>query len=165
MILVIVVVGMRAARKDGRPKTVLRRDSGSGHLKQRNDMTIHIRLSAQYGFAWIFAIIIIMVGTSKTESETICYILYILNLVFNILHGCTGLFIFIAFICNKRILHLYKSKILKKGLNKRSKSSNSVFHISSKRIHSSLSTSYAWGNVYTPPDSPLDGNNNTPSTQ
>lgn len=145
---------MKQAQIDGRPKAVLRRDSGSGKLKDRNDMVIHMRLSAQYGFAWIFAIVIIVIGTSKTESTTICYILYVLNLVFNMLHGSTGLFIFIAFVCNKRVFHLYKSKVLKRGLH-RNKSHTSVFHISASRLNSSVSTSYMGSNVLTPPDSPL----------
>ena len=98
-------------KKSTRPKTVLRRDSGSGQVKSRNEMSIHLRLSAQYGFAWIFAIIIIIIGTSRTEDKVICYILHIINLIFNILNGCTGLFIFFAFIFNRRILHLYKARL------------------------------------------------------
>lgn len=101
---------MRGKKTTGHPKTILRRDSGSGHLKNRNEMSIHLRLSAQYGFAWIFAIIIILLGTYRSENEVICYVLYILNLIFNILNGCAGLFIFFAFVFNKRILHLYKAR-------------------------------------------------------
>lgn len=137
----------------------LRRDSGSGKLKDHNEMSIHMRLSVQYGFAWIFAIVIILVGTSKSESAVICYTLYILNLIFNVLNGCTGLFIFIAFICNRRILHLYKTRFLKKGFKQhRSYSSQSVFRISTSKLTSMTSLS-----PVTPPDSPTGWSDETNS--
>jgi len=141
---------------NGRPKTVLRRDSGSGHLKDRNEMAIHMRLSAQYGFAWLFAIIIIIIGTSKTESKVVCYILHVLNLIFNVLNGATGLFIFFAFICNKRILHLYKTRFRRASRSTRSFAS--TFTISASQMTGVMPPDSPSG--LSPPIGPLDGNNN-----
>lgn len=148
---------MREKPKGGKPKTILRRDSGSGNLKKRNEMWIHCRLSAQYGFAWIIAIIIVLIGTYRSETQVVCYILYILNLIFNILNGLAGLFIFFAFIFNKRILHLYKAKFGQQ----RGRLGQSVFNISSSRVTSLASI----GESISPPASPLsvlEQNNNFP---
>lgn len=138
---------MRGGKIKGHPKTVLRRDSGSGKMKSSNEMSIHVRLSAQYGFAWIFAIIIVIIGTSRAENTVICYALYIINLIFNILNGCTGLFIFFAFIFNRRILHLYKAKF---SPTKRPKRNISLFTVNSSRFSSTASL----GNRLSPPVSP-----------
>lgn len=122
---------MRCRKRQSNPSLRLRRNSGTGKKKERNEMVIHARLSAQYGFAWIFAIVIILIGTLKSDSTVICYTLYILNLLFNILHGCTGLFIFIAFVCNRRVLHLYRFRFQKSVRGQRSKSTTSVYRITS----------------------------------
>lgn len=122
-------------------------------------MSIHCRLSAQYGFAWLLAIAIVLLGTSKIETELVCYILYTLNLLFNIFNGLAGLFIFFAFIFNKRIWHLYKARFGSQKNNRPRQSS--VFQISRSRMASSGSETIS------PPESPFpmtaeDNNNNFP---
>ncbi|XP_067930252.1 uncharacterized protein [Watersipora subatra] len=129
--------------KGGHQKTILRRNSANGRVGNRNEMAIHLRLSAQYGFAWIFAIMIIIIGTSQASSDVICYILYIINLIFNILNGCTGLFIFFAFIFNKRILHLYKAKISQFNSRKRDKNRTNARRVSSSVTSSTISSAYS----------------------
>ena len=142
-------IGMREKKTVGRPRTILRRDSGSGSLKERSEMSIHCRLSAQYGFAWLIAIAIVLLGTSRVDTVAVCYILYILNLLFNILNGLAGSFIFFAFVFNKRIWHLYKAKF---GSQKNSRfRQSSVFQISRSRMTSTGSLP----ETISPPESPF----------
>jgi len=152
--------GMREPCNKSKPRPVLRRDSGSGKLKQRSEMAIHCRLSAQYGFSWIVGVVIIILGVTYTEDQAVCYTLHILNLIFNVLYGCTGLFIFFAFLVNKRILHLYKARFSSKRFpHYKSSKSNSAFSQSWQVSTISSKVSSPTSPIEEEPDVSADNNN------
>ena len=72
--------------------------------KDRNYFIIYARLSTVTGLTWLSSIPTILTG-----STVFAYI-------FSVLNCSQGIFIFIAFICNKRVFNLYRNLITSGGL-------------------------------------------------
>ena len=65
---------------------------------ERNDIIIFAKLSTLTGFTWIFGFIY-----SWTDIEVFSYLFIILN-------ATQGVFLFLSFVCNKRVLSMYKNR-------------------------------------------------------
>ena len=65
---------------------------------ERNDIIIFAKLSTLTGFTWIFGFIY-----SWTDVEVFSYLFIILN-------ATQGVFLFLSFVCNKRVLTMYKNR-------------------------------------------------------
>ena len=68
---------------------------------ERNDLMIFAKLSTLTGCTWIFGFIY-----SWTDIEVFSYLFIILN-------ASQGIFLFLSFVCNERVLNLYKNKLLR----------------------------------------------------
>ena len=71
--------------------------------KDRNYFSIYARLSTVTGLTWLSSIPAVLSG-----SAVFAYI-------FSVLNCSQGIFIFIAFICNKRVVNLYRNMIMRRG--------------------------------------------------
>ena len=71
--------------------------------KDRNYFIIYARLSTVTGLTWLSSIPAVLSG-----SAVFAYI-------FSVLNCSQGIFIFIAFICNKRVVNLYRNMIMRRG--------------------------------------------------
>ena len=65
---------------------------------ERNDIIIFAKLSTLTGFTWIFGFIY-----SWTDIEVFSYLFIILN-------ATQGVFLFLSFVCNKRVLSMYRKR-------------------------------------------------------
>ena len=65
---------------------------------ERNDIIIFAKLSTLTGFTWIFGFIY-----SWTENEVFSYLFITLN-------ATQGVFLFLSFVCNRRVLSMYKNR-------------------------------------------------------
>ena len=70
---------------------------------ERNYFMIYVRLSTITGITWLSSIPMLLTG-----SPVFAYIFVVLNC-------CQGIFIFIAFICNRRVVNLYRKMIASAG--------------------------------------------------
>ncbi|KAK7093264.1 hypothetical protein V1264_007050 [Littorina saxatilis] len=103
----------------------LARHSGAGRtnssnstrqLSGRNDVILYIKMSSVMGFTWVFGLASSVISAVAEEpTETICYLLHVLGVLFPILNSSQGLFIFFAFVFNRRVLALYRSLFGKFG--------------------------------------------------
>ncbi|XP_078615940.1 uncharacterized protein LOC144884472 [Branchiostoma floridae x Branchiostoma japonicum] len=69
----------------------------------RQNVKVYVRLSTVMGFTWIFGFLAVVVN-----ARIITEILWFLFIIFNCLQG---VFLFIAFVCNTRVLNLYKKRL------------------------------------------------------
>lgn len=76
----------------------------------RRDLGVYIRIAIILGFTWIFGILTILIPSDASGFWlALLKILVYLHVVFN---GSIGLFIFAAFIANKRVWKLYKANLI-----------------------------------------------------
>ena len=116
-VVMFVVVIFRVCRTPLVPRST---------LKNRSYFFIYIKLSTITGIAWLSYIPVLI--TKNVVFE----------IVFTILVECQGIFIMIAFVCNRRVLNLLKETILKrKSMRYMSSKSNS----STKTLEMSLQSS------------------------
>ncbi|CAH1775493.1 unnamed protein product [Owenia fusiformis] len=73
-----------------------------------NDVMLYLRMSSFMGFTWIFGIASSVVSGLARPTEPICYLLYTMNLLFIIFNCLQGVFLFVAFVCNRKVIKLYK---------------------------------------------------------
>ena len=66
---------------------------------ERNDIVIFAKLSSLTGFCWIFGFVY-----SWTDIQTFSYLFIVFN-------ASQGVFIFLSFVCTKRVLKMYKDNI------------------------------------------------------
>ncbi|CAH1240436.1 ADGRL2 [Branchiostoma lanceolatum] len=69
----------------------------------RQNVKVYVRLSTVMGFTWIFGFLAVVVNT-----RILTEILWFLFIIFNCLQG---VFLFVAFVCNTRVLNLYKKRL------------------------------------------------------
>ena len=137
------IICIRASTKV--TKTSVRRSSLS-HMTGHDDVMLYVRMSTVMGFTWIFALASGMVSAfSASASRTICITLHLLQILFIIFNCSQGIFIFFAFVCNRRVLALYKGlwlQIKNRGVRQRPLSSCSSSNTLSTRNSSQLSLSH-----------------------
>ena len=137
------IICIRASTKI--TKTRVRRSSLS-HMTGHDDVMLYIRMSTVMGFTWIFALASSMVSAfSESASKTICITLHLLQILFIIFNCSQGIFIFFAFICNRRVLALFRGLWLKfknRGVRQRPLSSCSSNNTLSTRVSSQTSLSH-----------------------
>ena len=83
---------------------------------ERNDVVIFAKLSSLTGLCWIFGFVY-----SWTDIQTFSYLFIVLN-------ASQGVFIFVSFVCTKRVLKMYKdniSAILTRAGSSRTKTTDS----------------------------------------
>ena len=98
----------RLARHSGAGRTSS--NNSSRQLSGRNDVILYIKMASVMGFTWVFGLASSVISSVTQEpSEAICYVLHVLGVLFPILNSSQGLFIFFAFVFNRRVLALYKS--------------------------------------------------------
>ncbi|KAK3593268.1 hypothetical protein CHS0354_012361 [Potamilus streckersoni] len=101
------------------------RRSSKGHIIGKDDVMLYIRMSTVMGFTWIFGLASSIISAfAGPPSKTICIVLHVFGILFIIFNCSQGLFIFFAFVANKRVTSLYKAKF-RKWRQRRSCSSNS----------------------------------------
>ena len=127
MVLIIIVnIGMftrtiiciRASTK--MTQTSVRRSSLS-HMAGHDDVMLYIRMSTVMGFTWIFGLASSIVSAFSGEpSRTICIVLHLFGILFIVFNCSQGLFIFFAFVFNRRVLGLYRGLVqtIKRSANR-----------------------------------------------
>lgn len=92
-------------------QTSVRRSSMS-HMAGHDDVMLYIRMSTVMGFTWVFGLASSIVSPFVGEpSKTICIVLHLFQILFIIFNCSQGLFIFFAFIFNRRVLSLYRGLV------------------------------------------------------
>ena len=98
----------RLARHSGAGRTSS--SNSSRRLSGRNDVILYVKMASVMGFTWVFGLASSVISSVTDEpSDAICYALHVLGVLFPILNSSQGLFIFVAFVFNRRVLALYKS--------------------------------------------------------
>jgi hypothetical protein len=104
----------------GAARLSVRRQSLKRHMTGRDDVMLYVRMSTVMGFTWIFGLASSVISAfGGPTSQTICIILHLLGILFIVFNCSQGIFIFFAFLFNRRILAMYK------GLLERLKSERS----------------------------------------
>ena len=86
--------------------TIMRMGRGQameGTRRQRNSLLLYTKLSVFTGLTWLLGFLHTALGS------------VVLMYVFAVLQGCQGLFIFLAFMANRRVLAMLKEKACQKG--------------------------------------------------
>ncbi|XP_013385253.1 uncharacterized protein LOC106155122 [Lingula anatina] len=87
-----------------------RRRASVSRLTGHADVMLYVRMSTFMGFTWVFGLASSVIsGIVPTHTATVCYVLYTMNILFIVFNCSQGMFIFFAFICNRRVYDLYKS--------------------------------------------------------
>ncbi|XP_038051339.1 uncharacterized protein LOC119724383 [Patiria miniata] len=94
VLFILTIHGMRASKKLTQSVT-----DKSELQKMREELFIYIRISSLMGFTWIFGF-----AAAFSDVTALWYIFIILN-------SCQGLLIFLSFICNKRVWHLWRNRL------------------------------------------------------
>ncbi|KAL3862425.1 hypothetical protein ACJMK2_008391 [Sinanodonta woodiana] len=90
------------------------RRSSKGHIIGKDDVMLYIRMSTVMGFTWIFGLASSIISAfAGPPSKTICIVLHVFGILFIIFNCSQGLFIFFAFVANKRVTSLYRAKFRK----------------------------------------------------
>jgi hypothetical protein len=78
-----------------------------------NDFKIYVRISTLMGFTWIFGLTSSFISAVAGNEATygICYTLHMLNLLFTLANCSQGIFIFVAFICNRKTWKLFRGTV------------------------------------------------------
>ncbi|XP_060582870.1 uncharacterized protein LOC132739226 [Ruditapes philippinarum] len=104
----------------GAARLSVRRQSLKRHMTGRDDVMLYVRMSTVMGFTWVFGLASSVISAfGGPTSQTICIILHLLGILFIVFNCSQGIFIFFAFLFNRRILAMYK------GLLERLKSERS----------------------------------------
>ncbi len=74
------------------------------------DARRYLKMSVLLGATWIFGLLSAFISTVAPPSDIICYILYFLSLMFIVCNCSQGIFIFMAFVCTKKVAFLLKTK-------------------------------------------------------
>ncbi|CAL1531305.1 unnamed protein product [Lymnaea stagnalis] len=92
-------------------KSITVRHSNSSFQKMtgRSDVMLYVKMSTVMGFTWIFGISSsILSSFAKPITYPMCIVSHALAICFTLFNASQGLLIFIAFVCNRRVLTLYK---------------------------------------------------------
>lgn len=101
-------------RKTLKLANIKTRRSSLNHVTGKSDVRLYVRMSTMMGFTWISGLASSIVSAfATTPTFTICTVLHVLSFLFIIFNCSQGLFIFFAFICNRRVGNYYKAMFLK----------------------------------------------------
>lgn len=90
------------------------RKSSLNHMAGKDDVMLYIRMSTVMGFTWVFGLASSVVSAfASPPSRTTCIILHLLGMLFIVFNCSQGIFIFFAFVFNRRVLGLYRELISK----------------------------------------------------
>ncbi|KAL4221218.1 hypothetical protein ACF0H5_019482 [Mactra antiquata] len=88
----------------------VRKQSSFNHMTGRDDVMLYFRMSTVMGFTWIFGLASSFVSAfAEPSSKAVCIVLHLLGILFIVFNCSQGVFIFFAFVCNRRVLALYKA--------------------------------------------------------
>ncbi|GFO22202.1 hypothetical protein PoB_004870700 [Plakobranchus ocellatus] len=83
-------------------------------LTGRSDAVLYLRMSTVMGFTWIFGLSSSIVSSfSNAVTFPACVMSHVLGILFTIFNISQGIFIFGAFVCNRRVLNLYRALFLR----------------------------------------------------
>jgi hypothetical protein len=100
-------------RKTLKLANIKTRRSSLNHVTGKSDVRLYVRMSTMMGFTWISGLASSIVSAfATTPTFTICTVLHVLSFLFIIFNCSQGLFIFFAFICNRRVGNYYKAMFL-----------------------------------------------------
>lgn len=100
-------------RKTLKLANIKKRRSSLNHVTGKSDVRLYVRMSTMMGFTWISGLASSIVSAfAGTPTFTICTVLHVLSFLFIIFNCSQGLFIFFAFICNRRVRGYYKALFL-----------------------------------------------------
>ncbi|KAI8796281.1 hypothetical protein BgiBS90_004048 [Biomphalaria glabrata] len=91
-------------------KSITNRHSNSSFQKfsARSDVMLYVKMSTVMGFTWVFGLgSSILSSFAKPITYSACIASHVLAICFTLFNASQGVFIFIAFVCNRRVLALY----------------------------------------------------------
>lgn len=110
---VMFVKTIYCIRKTLKLANIKKRRSSLNHVTGKSDVRLYVRMSTMMGFTWISGLASSIVSAfAGTPTFTSCTVLHALSFLFIIFNCSQGLFIFFAFICNKRVKAYYKKMFL-----------------------------------------------------
>lgn len=133
------IICIRASTRDTR--TSVRRPSVK-RMTGRDDVILYIRMSTVMGFTWIFGLASSVISAvSGPTSHVTCIVLHLLGILFIVFNCSQGMFIFVAFLFNRRVFALYKGLVdrLKAGRSRPASVSSSRGILSINLSQTSLS--------------------------
>lgn len=103
---------MHISRTSKASKTDLSKQASDNSISnahtKRSDLTLYIRMSTVIGVTWIFGFIwSITKSFAEVQSQTICIIILSQGIISTTFNVSQGIFIFMAFVCNRRVMSLY----------------------------------------------------------
>lgn len=105
------IICIRASTRDARFSV---RRSSLKRMTGKDDVMLYIRMSTVMGFTWVFGLASSVISAfAGPTSHTICITLHLLGILFIVFNCSQGIFIFIAFVFNKRILALFKGLLVR----------------------------------------------------
>ena len=103
------IVSIRASTKS--TKDSVRRSSVS-HMTGHDDVMLYVRMSTVMGFTWIFGLASSLVSAfAGTPTQTTCIIMHLIGILFIVFNCSQGIFIFFAFVFNRRVFALYRGLV------------------------------------------------------
>ncbi|XP_033763513.1 uncharacterized protein LOC117344796, partial [Pecten maximus] len=103
------IICIRAVAKLAKLKT---RRSSLNQAVGKSDVVLYVRMSTVMGFTWIIGLGSSVISAfADGPTDTMCVVLHTIGILFILFNCSQGVFIFGAFVFNKRVLGLYKSKI------------------------------------------------------
>lgn len=115
-------------------KSLTTRHSNSSFQKvaDNSEVMLYVKMSSVMGFTWIFGLSSsILSSFVRPATYTACTTVHVLAILFIILNSSQGIFIFVAFVCNRRVFALYKDFIHNIKIYLAMKRRGSLFSISS----------------------------------
>lgn len=84
-------------------------NSSSHKIKDTSEVMLYVRMSTVMGFTWILGLSSSILSSFVTlPSYIACAVVHAFSILFIIFNTSQGFFIFVAFVCNRRVLGLYK---------------------------------------------------------
>ncbi|XP_061197442.1 uncharacterized protein LOC133205617 [Saccostrea echinata] len=109
---VMFVKTIYCIRKTLKLANIKTRRSSLNHVTGKSDVSLYVRMSTMMGFTWISGLASSIVSAfADTPTFTICTVLHVMSFLFIIFNCSQGLFIFFAFICNRRVCKYYKTML------------------------------------------------------
>ena len=113
------------------------------HMTGKNDVMVYVRMSTVMGFTWVFGFTSsIISGVVPSLNSSVCITLHTLNYMFDLLNASQGLFLFLAFVCNQRVLNLFRRFFFRLRQRERQVENDRIFRksISVTTIRTSFSS-------------------------
>ena len=102
--------------------------SPAKYRRHKNGNDVHVslflRMAAFMGFTWFIGLLSSLVSSFSTPTPTSCLALHIVGLFFVLMNSSHGLFIFFAFVANRRTLFLAQRKMFRFSSQKKQESDN-----------------------------------------